>query len=84
MSILVVFLVMITGAVGSAAMAGIIAYLLHRIKRLEDGTQDLTELTAALYTLQERLDANDRSMGQLEERVDFTERLLGDGPKDDA
>ena len=60
-------------------MAAIIAYLMHRLSKLEAGGTDGARMLAELESLKQQLESTDHTLGKLEERMDFTEKLLGDG-----
>ena len=79
---LVALLLIFAAVIGSAAMVGTIAYLLHRIRVIEghslggDGSPQLlnrvNELGDDLFAMQEQISA-------MTERLDFTEKLLMGG-----
>jgi len=84
-SSLTALFIVFAAVIGSAAMVGIIAYFLHRIRQIETrstgeaGSHQLfdhvNEMREELLTVQEEVSA-------LSERLDFTEKLLMRG--DDA
>ncbi|MBT8397718.1 MAG: hypothetical protein HKO65_05845 [Gemmatimonadetes bacterium] len=81
---LVALLIIFAAVIGSAAMVGILAYFLSRIRRLEGGMpgdQAPRQLTDQMDTMVEELMALQGEVNNLSERLDFTEKLLmtGDG-----
>ncbi len=78
MSIAFLLLILIA-LVGSGTMFATLAWMWHRIRQLEGGREDRSELG----NIYERLDAFrdqvfsvEDEMARLNERVDFTEKLL--------
>ena len=77
-----VVLIIIAAVTGSAIMVAITMSLLGRLKALESGDVDssqLDHLLAEVQSLRAELEVTQSDVGNLIERVDFTERLLGDG-----
>lgn len=68
---------------GSGAMVGFLGWLLYRVKRLEGqagaGNVDVERIMEQVDVLHEQLVSVRAAMGELSERVDFTERLLTRG-----
>ena len=84
MSILALMLILIA-ALGSGAMVAIFAWFYQRMKRLEGGRNDGSDWTLMaeqLDVVRDQLSAMDDEMTRLNERVDFTEKLLEPGPKE--
>ncbi len=84
-SSLTALLIVFAAVVGSAAMMGILSYLLHRIRQIEakaTGEGGLHQLADRVEAMQEELSTVQTEMSTLSERLDFTERLLtsGDDP----
>ena len=78
-SSLTALFIVFAAVIGSAAMAGIIAYLLHRIRRIEAGTAGDAgsgQLSEQVSGMREELLAVQDEMSALSERLDFTEKLL--------
>lgn len=79
--LLVLFAIFAT-VIGSAAMVGIVGYLLHRLRKIEDNSvggggspqllDRVNELGDDLFAMQEQISA-------MTERLDFTEKLLMGG-----
>jgi len=82
---LTIFLfVLIAAVVGSAGMVGVLAWIHQRLRRLESGTApDSDRLLAENADLRDQLEAMRSDLNALDERVDFTERLL-EGRKPEA
>ncbi len=79
---LTALLIVFAAVIGSSAMMGIIAYLLHRIRQLEGrtlGEAGPDRISARLVEMQEDLQAVQDQMVSLSERLDFTEKLLTKG-----
>lgn len=84
-SSLTALFIVFAAVIGSAAMVGIIAYLLQRIRRIEAGTAGdagSRQLSEQVSGMREELLAVQEDMSALTERLDFTEKLLMRG--DDA
>jgi uncharacterized coiled-coil protein SlyX len=75
--------VLLSAVSGTAWIVGMVAWLWHRIKRLEDSALGQTEapnaLPSDLRELSDALAASDRELERLNERLDFLERLLSRG-----
>lgn len=79
-SSLVALLIIFAAVLGSATMVGILAYFLHRIRRLEsaDTRQAAIEgMIDEMEAMRTELLTAQNEMLALTERLDFTERLLG-------
>jgi hypothetical protein len=84
-SSLTALLVVLAAVIGSTAMVGVLAYLLHRIRQIESGATDKAGsrgLSDRVEGMQEEFLALQKEMSALQERLDFTEKLLMSG--DDA
>jgi len=70
---------------GSGIMVAFLAWLVYRLKRLEEsravGGPELRELIERIETMQTELLSMRDDVGELTERVDFTERLLSSGSR---
>jgi len=69
--------------VGSGTMAVLLGWMWHRISKLEGGREDRSELGNVyqqLDALRDQVFAAEDEMARLNERVDFTEKLL-DAPR---
>ena len=79
---IVAILIIIAAVVGSAFMTGALLTLWHRIRRLESGgapPNSLDQASRQLELLLEQMQSVADDMGELRERMDFTERLLVEG-----
>lgn len=84
-SSLTVLFIIFAAVIGSAAMVGVFAYILSRVRRLEPGASgvvDASALEQQLGQVQAEIEAMKEDVSALTERLDFTERLLMSG--DDA
>lgn len=75
-------LIIFAAVIGSAAMMGILAYLLHRIRQIESGTGGEAashQLADQVNGMREDLLTVQEEMTLLSERLDFTEKLLTTG-----
>ena len=66
-------------AVGSCTMLAIFGWMWHRISKLEGGREDRSELGnmyEQLDALRDQVFSVEDEMAKLNERVDFTEKLL--------
>ena len=82
MSILALMLILVA-ALGSGSLVAIFAWFYQRMKQLEGGRNDDSELaliSEQLDVVRDQLGAMDDEMTRLNERVDFTEKLLEPGP----
>lgn len=78
-SSLTALFIIFAAVIGSAAMVGIFAYFLHRIRQIEVGTageESSRELSEQVSQMREELLAVQDEMSSLTERLDFTEKLL--------
>lgn len=70
-------LLLIVVVVGSAGMAAILGWILHRIARLEKhGPGGLGQLVGENEELREQMRLLEAEVERLSEQVDFTEKLL--------
>ena len=84
MTIAALMLILIA-ALGSGAMVAIFAWFFQRMKQLEGGRNDSGEMaliSEQLDAVRDQLSAMDDEMTRLNERVDFTEKLLEPGPEE--
>ena len=82
---IVALLLILIAALGSGAMVAIIAWFYQRMKQIEGARNDGSELariSEQLDGVRDQLAAMDDEMTRLNERVDFTEKLLGPGPEE--
>lgn len=74
-ALLIIFAVVM----GSAAMAGVIAYLLHRIRQVEGrtlGEAGPGRILGEVHGLREDILRLEEEVASLTERVEFTDKLL--------
>lgn len=70
-------IVLIAAVIGSAGFVAVFAWFHQRISRLEDGSPgDVRRLLAENASLHEQVEAMRSRLGALDERVDFTEKLI--------
>lgn len=69
-------LVLLAAVVGSGSMVGVGIWLYYRVKRLEGENRDLRTVDSRVEEIREQLDQVQGQLGELYERVDFTERML--------
>ena len=84
-SSLTALLIVFAAVIGSAAMMGIIAYFLHRIRQIEaktTGEAGSRQLVDQVEAMREELLAVQGEVLALTERLDFTEKLLMSGDDD--
>jgi len=84
-STLTALFIIFAAVIGSAAMVGVFAYFLHRIRQLEAGTArggGTRKLSDEVNGLREDLLTVQEEMSALSERIDFTEKLLMKGSED--
>ena len=84
-SSLTALFIVFAAVIGSTAMMGILAYLLHRIRQIEAGTtgdEGIHQLVGQVNGMREELLTVQDEVSALSERLDFTEKLLMSG--DDA
>ena len=79
---LTALILIIVAVAGSTAMVGIIAYLLHRIGRVEAGPNGDARLLEQIDAQRLELAELQDEVASLTERLDFTERLLAKGEDD--
>jgi len=78
MSFAFLFLILIA-VVGSSAMVAILGWMWNRMRQLEGGQENRTELanvSQQLDALRDHLLSVENEMTRLNDRVDFTEKLL--------
>lgn len=69
--------------VGTFTLLGMRMWLRHRIERQRmAGSEDVDRMVDAIDRLHEQIQAMREEMGELQERVDFAERLLARGEVD--
>ena len=81
-SSLTALFIIFAAVIGSAAMAGVFAYLLHRIRQIETRTPGEVgshHVADQVRGLQEDLLAVQEELSSMSERLDFTEKLLSGG-----
>ena len=81
-SSLTALFIVFAAVIGSAAMMGILAYLLHRIRQVETrtpGEVGSNQLADQVGGLQQELLAVQEELSSMSERLDFTEKLLSGG-----
>ncbi len=84
MTIAALMLILIA-ALGSGAMVAIFAWFYQRMKQIESGRNDGSDwalMAEQLDVVRDQLSAMDDEMTRLNERVDFTEKLLEPGPEE--
>ncbi len=72
-------ILMLIAVVGSGTMAAILVWMWNRIRQLEGGRQDRSELGniyERMDAVRDQLFSLEDEMARLNERVDFTEKLL--------
>lgn len=81
-------LILMAAIVGSSSMVGFLGWMLYRVKRLESTSgknkAEVERLIEQVDALQEEVTAAGEQAGELQERVDFAERLLARGKSDAA
>lgn len=80
---LAVVLIILTAVTGSGIMVAILMTIANRLKMLESGGSgpaELNQLAREVDNLRAELETASSDIGNLTERLDFTERLLSDGP----
>ena len=81
-------LILMAAIVGSSSMVGFLGWMLYRVKRLESTSgknkAEVERLIEQVDALQEEVTAAGEQAGELQERVDFAERLLARGKSDGA
>jgi len=78
-SSLTALFIVFAAVIGSSAMIGMIAYFLHRLRRIEVGSANEAgahPLADHLADIQDELRAVQEDVSALSERLDFTEKLL--------
>jgi hypothetical protein len=81
---LIALFIIFAAVIGSAAMVGVLAYFLSRIRRLEgtpSGGPGSHQLTDQVNGMAEELMSLQSEVSRLTERLDFTEKLLMSGEK---
>ena len=80
-------MLILVAALGSGSLVAIFAWFYQRMKQLEGGRNDDSELaliSEQLDVVRDQLGAMDDEMTRLNERVDFTEKLLEPGPQEEG
>ncbi len=75
-------MVLFAAIIGTGATVAFYSWLVNRLNRLESGTIDPAKLDRLLEQLEELRDQgelNREEIGELQERLDFAERLLTKG-----
>lgn len=80
---LVQLLVLLAAVTGSSVMVGIGMSMLQRIRRLETGMRDMDRLAEELDALRDQVAGAREDVAEIGERMDFTERLLSSGRRED-
>jgi len=78
MSFAFLFLILIV-VCGSSTMVAVLGWMWNRIRQLESGQEnhsELADISRQLQTLGDQLLGIEDEMSRLNERVDFTEKLL--------
>ena len=86
-SSLTALLIIFAAVIGSAAMVGIFAYFLFRLRQIEAGTTGEAgsqQLADQVNLMREELLTVQDEMSALTERLDFTEKLLMSGEDADT
>lgn len=81
-SSLTALFIVFAAVIGSTAMMGILAYLLHRIRQIEageSGEASIHQLVGQVNGMREELLTVQDEVSVLSERLDFTEKLLMSG-----
>jgi hypothetical protein len=81
-SSLTALFIIFAAVIGSAAMVGVFAYFLHRIRQIEGGAAGNAgagQLSDQVNGLRDDLLTVQEEMSALTERLDFTEKLLMKG-----
>lgn len=72
-----VILIILAAVAGSTGMVGFAGWIMHRLSRLESmAPGELQRLLSENEALRDQVEALRSDMKKLDERVDFTERLL--------
>ncbi len=74
MTTVVDLLILLAAVIGSSSMVGLGMWWFQRLRRLEEKTKDLGTLLEHVAILRDQV-------GELYERVDFTERMLTREPE---
>jgi uncharacterized coiled-coil protein SlyX len=72
-------LILLAAVGGSGSMVGLGMWLYYRVKRLEGENREIVGLSGKVDEVREQLDQVQAHLGELYERVDFTERMLAQG-----
>jgi outer membrane murein-binding lipoprotein Lpp len=83
MSFSFLLMILITAVIGSSALVAIGMSMFQRIRRLEAGLSEVDRLAEDVDALREHVLAARDEMGELGQRMDFTERLLSSGRPDE-
>lgn len=76
-------MILITAVIGSSAMVAIGMSMFQRIRRLEAGQGEMDRLAQDVDALRDQVAAARDEVGELGERMDFTERLLSSGRREE-
>ncbi len=77
--------ILLAALIGTTAMVGVFAFLFHRVRRIEDGSEaGPYRLAEQVQRLEEELLSVQTEMSALSERLDFTEKLLMSGDEEVA
>lgn len=83
MSFSFLLMILITAVIGSSAMVAIGMSMFQRIRRLEAGLGEMDRLAQDVDALRDQVAAARDEVGELGERMDFTERLLSSGRREE-
>jgi len=77
-------LLVFAGVIGAGSMVAVFAYFLHRLRSIESGGGgDSRLLVEQVNRIREELITVQEEMSSLNERFDFTEKLLMSGDSED-
>jgi hypothetical protein len=86
-SSLTALFIIFAAVIGSTALVSVLAYLLHRLRRIEAGSAGEAgsdHMLGQVNRIQEELLTIQDELASLSERLDFTERLLMRGDESAA
>jgi septal ring factor EnvC (AmiA/AmiB activator) len=69
-------LILLAAVIGSGSMVAVGMWLYSRVRRLEGEKREIVSLSGKVDEVREQLDQVQTHLGELHERVDFTERML--------
>jgi outer membrane murein-binding lipoprotein Lpp len=82
---LAILLLLFAVIAGSVGMAGMFGWIMHRLSKLESGSPTETRrLAADNEALRDQIQALQSTLTALDERMDFTEKLLEERRPDPA